>query len=519
MKMRKIALLLALVLCMSATLPVTARAAQLDPWVVETKKDITGEYRYCYDPDGNCLMEEWNRGGTYDVTYYTYGVNRVLSEKTVFRNGEYLEAVDYDSFGNMISRWECLGGKERTWVGVPEYDDYGRLVWHTTTGPYDENGALEENYEIKKIRYEYDDSVTLFFGRYEQDGNTANGPEPIEWEVIDTSGEYMMLISKYALDSRVYHSKNANISWQNSDMRAWLNGEFLETAFTDSEYYQLVGVGVENGDRDLVSLLSVGEALYYFPNEEDRICEATPYAVKQGAYVNNTTGGSWWLLRTPGTESQSVASVNSDGVMDEAGGKVTSKRGTVRPIMWVSKNTMAGNGTPTRKHEWLDSYENASTSPTYTMSRLLTYNEEGVLVYEQMEDNYVGAWQSSKRASYDAYGNPTDVIESMRRGEEDLLIYTYENSYDKAGRLTKQLKTWEGVQYSDEYQKELIQYRYDSKGNVTSRTKSYYEGSKWTTYATDTWTYDRYGNLLTFRADGTVEEEYTYAPLSQAQWS
>ena len=60
MRMRKIALLLALVLCVSAVLPVTARAAQSDPLVLETKKDSAAFYRYAYDPDGRLLYEQRN---------------------------------------------------------------------------------------------------------------------------------------------------------------------------------------------------------------------------------------------------------------------------------------------------------------------------------------------------------------------------------------------------------------------------------------------------------------------------
>ena len=522
MKMRNITLLLALVLCVSAVLPVNARATQSDPLVLETKEDSAGFYRYAYDPDGRLLYEERN-GSVYEEIWYAYGINNSLANETVYQGGNLREEVYYDDFGNMLEHWYYTTGNVGTTQfcsGTPEYDEYGRLVWYTTAGPYEKDGDAASNFEVKKIRYEYDDSVTLSFGHYEQDGNTANGLEPIEWEVLDTDGENLLLISKYALDSRVYHSKNADISWKDSDLRSWLNGEFLETAFSYAEYYQMRSVELEKGLQDWIFLLSAGEVLYYYPGEADRICEATPYAVKRGAYVNNTTDGSWWLLRSPGTASQSVASVNSDGIMDYEGGKVASKRGTVRPVLWVSKTAMTGNCTPVRKHEWLETYENGSTSPTYTLSRLSTYNDEGILIYEQMEDNYVNGWQSSHRTSYDDSGNITDRVESMRMygGQEELTYYTYENTYDKAGRLTKQQQRIEGAFYGD-YRDTLTQYRYNNQGNVIARTEAFLNGKKWETYVTEAWTYDRYGNLLKYSLNGNVEEEYTYVPLSQAQWS
>jgi len=510
---RSIAVLLALVLCMGIVIPAKAHAAQTVPMVLQTKKTTAGECRYYYDGEGRVVLEDRLYGNTSGQTWYSYGMNGNLAEQTVYQNKELREQILYDDFGNVTERREYQGGNTWIWQSTPEYDEYGRMVWNTTVGPYDADYNIANSYDVEKVRYEYDDDpVTLFFGNYEQDGDTANGAEPIEWEVLDTDGDNILLISKSALDSRAYHSRNTNISWKDSDLRAWLNGEFLENAFSDSEHCQMREVVLEPGIRDRLFLLSAEEALYYFPGDEDRLCEATRYAVRQGAYVNKTTDGSWWLLRTPSTASQCVMSVNSDGTMDYDGGKVASARGTVRPVVWVSATAMSGNAVPSRKHEWLDSYENASTDPTYTRSRLATYNEEGVLIYDQQEGYDSRGWWTSERYSYDDSGNITEYMTSMRfdTGEEDLHIYTYENTCDEAGRLTKQIQYWDGQQ------EERIQYRYDSKGNVISKTSAY-PGDTWQTYATEAWTYDRHGNILTHSLNGSVEEEYTYAPLNQVR--
>ena len=88
--------------------------------------------------------------------------------------------------------------------------------------------------------------------------------------------------------------------------------------------------------EDKVFLLSLDQVEQYFPNKSDRICWATRYAVAQNAYVNPSTGGSWWLLRTVGIDAQHVVSVNSDGSIDYTGGVVGDTRGTIRPAMWIS---------------------------------------------------------------------------------------------------------------------------------------------------------------------------------------
>ena len=42
----------------------------------------------------------------------------------------------------------------------------------------------------------------IAFGMYEQDGNTANGPEPVEWLVIDRIGDEALLLSACLLYRR-----------------------------------------------------------------------------------------------------------------------------------------------------------------------------------------------------------------------------------------------------------------------------------------------------------------------------
>lgn len=94
------------------------------------------------------------------------------------------------------------------------------------------------------------------FGKYEQDGNTNNGEEDIEWLVIDENNERTLLLSKYVLDAAAYDSgitisddsnKNNPCKWDKSYLRAWLNKEFFENAFNDSEKSSMLSNLVESG--------------------------------------------------------------------------------------------------------------------------------------------------------------------------------------------------------------------------------------------------------------------------------
>ena len=61
--------------------------------------------------------------------------------------------------------------------------------------------------------------------------------------------DWILLLSKYAL---VLPRQNAHtaITWDQSDLRAWLNGEFLQTAFSGEEQAAILLSDLDNGDED-----------------------------------------------------------------------------------------------------------------------------------------------------------------------------------------------------------------------------------------------------------------------------
>ena len=179
---------------------------------------------------------------------------------------------------------------------------------------------------------EYQEGDIVTFGCYEQDNITSNGAEKIEWIVLDVKSDRMLLLSRYALDSERYHYRGENVDWDTCSLREWLNDSFFNDAFSFLEQRSIL-----SDFSDAVFVLSQKEVEYYLPQSQDRICYPTAYCASQNVYVNPTTGGSWWLLRTPGDDgSKFVMSVNSDGTMDYDGGHVDSDRGVVRPAIWVS---------------------------------------------------------------------------------------------------------------------------------------------------------------------------------------
>ncbi len=183
------------------------------------------------------------------------------------------------------------------------------------------------------------------FGRYEQDNNFGNGPEPIEWLVLDVSNGSALLISRYGLDAQAYHTVDTGIIWENCTLRKWLNEVFYDEAFSQSEKQLINLTKVENPDNpeqgtpggadteDKIYLLSDREFNRYFANDELRIGIPTSYAKANGAYINPDNGNSWWWLRSPGISPRTPLCISSTGSIYKYGGEVTHDYGVVRPVL------------------------------------------------------------------------------------------------------------------------------------------------------------------------------------------
>ncbi len=223
------------------------------------------------------------------------------------------------------------------------------------------------------------------FGRYEQDGNTENGAEPIEWEIISEEGDRMLLVSRYILDCKPYNKTDEAVTWETCSLRKWMNDSFLKTAFSSGEQGAIETVTLSNLDNakygtdggndteDKIFCLSVDELLrdyefnYWEESGKYGYCQAlmtepTVYAKEQGeptyrmtddSYTNffksygyakevvEKDCGMWWVRSTGGSSisltSGSACMVTEMGQASWNGGSVTTRIG-VRPALYLNKS-------------------------------------------------------------------------------------------------------------------------------------------------------------------------------------
>ena len=249
--------------------------------------------------------------------------------KTAIRDQDYEAAIDLYNAGQYmeaIAAFEVLNG----------YKDSAAMI-----------KEIKSKYH-KEVLFKSNIGDSVFFGSYEQDNNTSNGKEAIEWLILAREGNRMLVISKYALDCQRYNTSYTNVTWGTCSLRKWLNGPFISNAFSSDEHSMIQTTTVTEdkspsyitppGDNtttdDIVFLLSITEANKYFSSDSARQCQATAYAEAQGAYADFANGYCWWWLRSPGYFYNCAALVRSDGSANSSNSEVFVEH-AVRPAMWI----------------------------------------------------------------------------------------------------------------------------------------------------------------------------------------
>ncbi len=201
------------------------------------------------------------------------------------------------------------------------------------------------------------------FGHYEQDNNSKNGKEEIEWIVLETDrkNNKALLLSKYGLYAKSYNSKNRSITWEKCTLRSWLNESFLLSAFSAKEQDAILTTKVLNGSsaryqpwdtkggdntKDKIFLLSYTEAKLYLgistttSSGIDARVSPTAYAIARGAETSDDyqtadkKAACWWWLRSPGYDQNRAARVDADGSLGSC--SVDEGYCVVRPALWIN---------------------------------------------------------------------------------------------------------------------------------------------------------------------------------------
>ncbi len=168
-------------------------------------------------------------------------------------------------------------------------------------------------------------------------------------------GNKALLISKYGLDCQRYNSKYEEVTWETCTLRGWLNRDFLNAAFSDSEKKFITETEIDNSNSqgnpvwswasegnnttDRFFLPSYAEARDYFVDDVQRVCRPTEYALSQGVYSDKTGNCLWWL-RSSHRNQDHAAIVYTDGSLGNFG-NVGNISDAVRPAFWINLEALS----------------------------------------------------------------------------------------------------------------------------------------------------------------------------------
>ena len=284
----------------------------------------------------------------------------ILLKTVIIPKQKYNQAMELIASGDYDSAYELLEelGKSED-IASNKYD---RAIKYIDSGDYKAAYMLLDGLSYKdsaekllRIKPQYYKFLLknskvgdiVYFGTYEQDNDTSNGKEDIEWLVLAKKGNRILVISDKALDRQPYNSSRTRVTWETCTLRKWLNNDFINAAFSAEERAKIPTVTVSadknpsystspgNNTTDKVFLLSITEVNKYFSSDSAWQCRGTAYCYAQGAYKAGN-GNCWWWLRSPGYTQSSAANVYDGGDVNEIGNNVFLDNNAVRPAMWIS---------------------------------------------------------------------------------------------------------------------------------------------------------------------------------------
>ena len=171
---------------------------------------------------------------------------------------------------------------------------------------------------------------------------------PLSWRVLEVraNGDALLLCHDI-IECRSFHDSKGDITWQNCDLRYWLNTVFFTRAFSSEEQALVIPETCAAEDNavfrtegggdteDFVFCLGFEQAKRFFSVDAMRQAHPTAYA-KRAPFT------CWWWLRAPGGHQFSCAAVAENGAIDYNGFHASLDCIGMRPAVVVSGAAIAG---------------------------------------------------------------------------------------------------------------------------------------------------------------------------------
>ncbi|MBR0530679.1 MAG: Ig domain-containing protein [Ruminococcus sp.] len=227
--------------------------------------------------------------------------------------------------------WALKSGKNSVGYTMKnaETDTAAADTWEFTDLPASHKIGVDVEEYRGKPAGNYTDTVTFTASVTSANPYAANsvGDEvtfgSYNWYIIKKSDNGVTLLMKDNLENKKYNDSNTDITWKDSSLRAYLNGEFYNS-FSDDDKAKITlthNTNPNNPEYDTSGGEETDDHIYLLSIAEAKALDSSIRA-----------SGSWWWLRSPGKNSSLAAFVIGDGNVYTRGGSVDIENG-VRPAL------------------------------------------------------------------------------------------------------------------------------------------------------------------------------------------
>ncbi|MDL2293485.1 DUF6273 domain-containing protein [Ruminococcaceae bacterium OttesenSCG-928-D13] len=185
------------------------------------------------------------------------------------------------------------------------------------------------------------------------------------WRVLEVKDNSALIITECIIDQRPYHDVYTDITWADSALREYLNGDFY-ARFSAADRARIVPVTNKNPDnqwygtrggadsQDHIFLLSLDEVCTYFGDSRSKLYNPGKNQRywferkdennhRRLAMLLGQNGTWWWWLRSPGRVGKKAVYIfGTDGNIGIQGNNVLKGNlsdgkctGGVRPALWL----------------------------------------------------------------------------------------------------------------------------------------------------------------------------------------
>ncbi len=420
-------------------------------WKDDTGKTLdTTTVRYGDEPTHSGFSKDTTKQYIYTFTGWQPAIQNVTGD-AIYTASFKQETRSYkitwkDDTGKTIDTTTVKYGKNPSHADLTKASDkqytYTFVGWQPKIKEVTEDATYTAVFNKKKKTVQAGDIVT--FGRYEQDNNTKNGREAIEWIVLDVDkkNKKALLLSRYGLRNKPYNDTYTDVIWEKCTLRKWLNNKFLNSVFTEKEQAAILTTKVDNSasqgyggwntkggndTKDKIFLLSYVEANRYlgvtYENTNNTKARVAPtaYAIAQGAYTDSyfqTEDGKpagWWWLRSSGNLQYIAAGVNYGGSLDS--NYINRDTYVVRPALWV--NLESGFLTEEEREVAEEEARRAEEERKAEEERQRKAEEEAVRKVAEEEAARKAAEEEALRAEEEAARRTAEEEAARRAAEEE----------------------------------------------------------------------------------------------------